>query len=422
MKTNFSSYQLPVHFSVKPLAFMLGFALLGLTSSQRLQASGAANDHTVLILGPTVTGGSSSVEALRAVAHGLTVEVVDNAGWAAKSQADFATYVALILGDPTCVGGTGPITAAEANRATWSPIVDGNIIVIGTDPVYHHFSQPGASTLIDNGVAFAAGQPGKTGLYCDLSCYYAGAPLQPVPVLDQIGAFETEGSPGCFNNAHIVATHPALTGLTDAGLSGWSCSVHEDFTAWPASFDVLVLALTGTAYTAPDGSVGNPYILARGAGLVQISSLTLTPGAAQNPLGANHKLTATFTQASTTGGAPTPIVGATVTFTVTSGPNTGVTGTGVTDVNGQATFTYTSSLAGTDTITATAVDAASVTHTSNPATKQWVGPPTVTATPRTNRGCYDVTASSAGYATSIYVKDSASAFVAGAYAPGTVVL
>jgi hypothetical protein len=424
MKTNLSLSQWSVRSSVKRLACLLGFGLLGLTATQCVHATGAANDHTVLILDPTVTGGITSVEALAAITAGYDVEDVDDAGWSAKSQADFATYVALILGDPTCVVGDGPISSAEANVTTWSPIVSGNVVVIGTDPVFHHFAHAGATTLINNGIAFATAQgPGKTGLYCCLSCYYTASGLTSVPVLSGIagGGFMTEGNLDCAGAAHIVATAPTTSGLSDADLSNWECSVHEAFTAWPSTFSVLAIALNQGSYVAADGSVGNPYILASGSSLVEISSLTLTPGSAKNPLGASHTLTATLTEKSTVGGVPSPVEGVVVTFTVTAGPDTGVTGTGTTDVNGVATFTYTSSLAGTDTIVATATDSDGP-QTSNIATKQWVAPPTLTATPVSNRGMYDFTGTSAGYAVNIYVSDSASAFVAGPYPSGTTIL
>ena len=98
----------------------------------------------------------------------------------AMSAADFASYRGLILGDPTCVYGTSPLVAPTANRGTWGPVANGNVIVIGTDPVYHSYL-PGAVTLINNGIKFAADELTKTGLYADMSCYYdstsAGTPV-----------------------------------------------------------------------------------------------------------------------------------------------------------------------------------------------------------------------------------------------------
>jgi hypothetical protein len=65
----------------------------------------------------------------------------------------------------------------------------------------------------------------------------------------------------------------------------------------------------------------------------------------------SHTVTAT---AESTGGTPVP--GATVNFTILTGPNTGLTGTDTTDSNGEATFTYTDAgplgTVGTDTIQA----------------------------------------------------------------------
>ena len=84
----------------------------------------------------------------------------------------------------------------------------------------------------------------------------------PVPVLDQFGAFTVTGV-GCYNNAHIVAAHPALTGMTDASLSNWSCSVHEAFDGFPGSFLPLVIAngIAQGAINFPDGSSGPPVDL-----------------------------------------------------------------------------------------------------------------------------------------------------------------
>jgi hypothetical protein len=174
---------------------------------------------------------------------------------------------------------------------------------------------------------------------------------------------------GCFNDAHIVATHPALAGLTDATLSNWSCSVHEAFDSWPVSFEVLAIAEgASAAFTAPDGTVGTPYILARG--VTVISDIKLAPESAENPVGSDHTVTATVT---TDDPAPgTPVVGTTVTFEVVAGPHTGATGTDVTDSSDQASFTYTGTAAGEDTIEATFVDADGNTQRSNRVTKTWV--------------------------------------------------
>ena len=58
-------------------------------------------------------------------------------------------------------------------------------------------------------------------------------------------------------------------------------------------------------------------------------------------------------QATVTDGSGNLLPSTTVTFTVTGGPNKGTTGTATTNAKGVATFTYTSSAVGTDTIEAT---------------------------------------------------------------------
>ena len=340
----------------------------------------------VLILSTSVTGGATSREALAAEAAGYNVEVATPAQWAAKTTSDFASYRALILGDPTCAGPplglAASVGAAIANNAVWAPAVVGNVFINGTDPVFHHFQ--GGNTMTTAGVTFAAdaetstGGP-KTGLYVSLSCYYhETAPNTPVPLLNNLSAipaamFTVKGV-GCHNDVHIVATHPALGGMTDASLSDWSCSVHEAFDNWPADYEVLVIAEgTGGEFTASDGSVGTPYVLARG--VTVISDIRLTPEEATNPVGTSHTLTATVTTDDPSPG--TPVVGVVVTFLVEAGPNSGETGTCTTDNSGKCTFTYTSNgIPGTDIIRARATVAGRL-QTSNAASKTWeaVGPP-----------------------------------------------
>jgi cysteine-rich repeat protein len=242
------------------------FATAGLTGAAI--AAPAPDANSVLILDTTVSGGAGSLEATKAGARGFTVVVADAATWAATTGPEFGTYRAIILGDATCGGSAA---AAEANTAVWGPEIDGNVIVVGTDPTYHQ-SQGGAE-VTDLGIGFATDIADKTGAYITLSCYYHGtAALTPVPLLDPFGSFSVTGV-GCYNDAHIVATHPALGALTDADVSNWSCSVHEAFDSFDASFLPLVIAngIVGAgAIDFPDGSSGVPYIIARGETLSPI--------------------------------------------------------------------------------------------------------------------------------------------------------
>ena len=78
-----------------------------------------------------------------------------------------------------------------------------------------------------------------------------------------------------------------MAGLDDGDLSGWNCSVHEVFQDWPLNFVVLAIAENfGSVYTAPDGTVGSPYILA--AGESRDERHRPDPASATNPIDTAH--------------------------------------------------------------------------------------------------------------------------------------
>lgn len=95
------------------------------------------------------------------------------------------------------------------------------------------------------------------------------------------------------------------------------------------------------------------------------SSLTLTPATQTQTVGDPATVRATFQNSCGDG-----LQGAPITFTVQSGPNAGRTGTGVTDINGLASFTYTGAVPGTDTVVATTTNPAG-TISSNTVTVVW---------------------------------------------------
>ena len=359
-------------------ALFLVLALVVTLVGSARPAHAAAADLLILstsITKPAANGNPLSVEEQEAAALTLTVEIATPLQWAAKTTAQFAAYKALILGDPTCAGGGTANTntaAALANKSVWGPAVNGNIAIYGTDPTYHTEFGPftGPRQVVRSSINFAASSgPGKTGAYITLSCYYHGtAANTPVPLLDAFetvpGQFTVTGV-GCYNDAHIVATSSALVGLTDANLSNWSCSVHEAFDRWASDFTVLVIARgIGTSYTAPDGSVGTPYVLARGN--ISAGDIALSPPT--QDLCTEDR--ATVIAKVTSGG--TPQSGVTVTFTINSGPNAGMTFTGTTDSSGQVSWTYSGTVAGTDSITASFTDSSGHVQTSKPVTVNWI--------------------------------------------------
>src|SRR5258708_8905457 len=116
-----------------------------------IAASAAANE--VLMLGSTLPGGAGSLEAQRVIADGFTPVIVDNPTWTSMTTAQFASYRAIVIGDPTCgnYNDTSHLTAALSNPATWGAAVNGNVLIIGTDPVFHSYL-PGPGNLITHGI------------------------------------------------------------------------------------------------------------------------------------------------------------------------------------------------------------------------------------------------------------------------------
>jgi hypothetical protein len=106
-------------------------------------------------------------------------------------------------------------------------------------------------------------------------------------------------------------------------------------------------------------------------------AITLTPPTGSDAVGGSHTVTATTTN----GGAP--LAGQTVSFSITSGPNAGKSGSGVTNVAGQTTFTYTDTGgAGTDTIAAQFTTSSGSIVKAKPVTETWTA-----ATDRTPPAC-----------------------------------
>lgn len=128
---------------------------------------------------------------------------------------------------------------------------------------------------------------------------------------------------------------------------GFSCCSSD--TTGISSMALLILA--PTAFVPPDP--------------ILFSTVGLTPFTDTNPPGTQHTVIAT---AQAAGGSPIP--GATINFTVLTGPNAGKTGSGVSNAQGQVSFTYTDTSVPpypqTDTIRASIG-----TLNSNTVTKTW---------------------------------------------------
>src|SRR5215467_11049931 len=186
-------------------AVLSGVVVVGLGATNAV----AARSGGAVALSTTLCCGSSSPEVKAATAAGLTTTIVSPATWASMTTADFKKFKLIILGDPRCQSTPAAIRPAARNADTWADAVKGNVIVIGSDPTFHHFSNhnsAGATDLINNGIAWAASK-GSTGAYITLSCYYHNARKgTAVPALSGFGSFSVEGQNfggGCPNTAQV---------------------------------------------------------------------------------------------------------------------------------------------------------------------------------------------------------------------------
>jgi hypothetical protein len=249
------------------LVVVLGVCIWG--GSGAFAADGSLNapdNHSVLILSNTVVGGTACVEAVQAPLVGLTPVVVSSNQWVSMTRANFATYRAIVLGDHQC---GGDYSAAAANVATWGAAVNGDIILIGSDPEFHARFLPGPVTLIKNSVGFAGAAAKKTGLYFAFGCEIDAEAV--VIILNALSPGGFGAISADYDYCHIVATHPALATLTDADLSHWSTSVHAVFTNVPSDYIPLAVA-ANESFTNNPPPTGKPYILVKGQGVVSIDS------------------------------------------------------------------------------------------------------------------------------------------------------
>jgi VCBS repeat-containing protein len=188
------------------------------------------------------------------------VDTVSAEGWSTMTTADFARYDAIVLGDKGCVHDMAGVAPAVANRDVWGPAVTGNVIIVGTDPVWNYFYGQNLAVNADalyvtqGSIGFASSGNG-TGLYASLSCYYSAAPAGThVDLLDPFGSFSVHGA--CTHDASLLVTNPNFDLWSDVTLSQWwDCAAHEPFDSSPADFTTVAT------------SGGSPYILARGSGL-----------------------------------------------------------------------------------------------------------------------------------------------------------
>lgn len=228
----------------------------------------------------------------------------------------------------------------------------------------------------------------------------------PLLYLANDGGSQIYTSPKDFSSA------PALFASFPARLEDMECD-NLSFPGKGAMWSKDAYDTTLNAFEIPDGSC----IFGGGR-----SDIALTPSDATNDVGTTHTVTANVTDRH---GA---VAGASVLFTV-SGANT-ASGSGITDASGNASFTYTGTAAGVDTITACydknnngTCDSGEPTAT---ATKHWIVRNADLSVVKTGPAfvadggsiAYTITVTNNGPATAhnVVVTDSVSASITGATA------
>jgi LPXTG-motif cell wall-anchored protein len=178
---------------------------------------------------------------------------------------------------------------------------------------------------------------------------------------------------GLLPGASTVNSGGGALQLTPEGVAAFPGITQSDINAgpWHNHFegDLGGLNVLARSSTVRDAAGNNAAVIIGGSSVRLPGSIALEPSTAENAVGTAHTVTATVRN--NTGAVQG---GVQVTFVITAGPNAGVRGTGTTDANGQARFTWTGGGGpGEDTVQASFVDAGGNTQTVT-ALKRWTGP------------------------------------------------
>lgn len=274
----------------------------------------------ILVIGEDGVTGSSNVRNFWNGIATVTGEAVTFVGTAAGvSDADFDGYAVLAVVTSTfnMVQPAGDHGLSNAE----------NEALIGRAADVAEF-------VNDGGGLFASSQTGLTNAW---------------GFIGQIGAFET------LTNLSYDTITPTAAGA-DIGITTALnvCCWHDVFTQHPAFLEVLAYQ-SGTTRPAAIGGVA----------VTIPTGIDLAPESASLEIGQTHTVTATVED----DGAAA--AGTEVSFLVTEGPHAGESGTGTTDGDGNATFSYQGTTVGTDSIRASFVDSLDRERTSNTVTATW---------------------------------------------------
>jgi hypothetical protein len=391
------------------------FAVIPGTAGASVPGTALIDEESVTTFDGIEKGGQPiSLEQYAAEKAGFAVTVKSGPEWEAMSEEEFGQYQVLVVGDPEC--DETALSAVESAK-TWTKVVmgsvsghEGNRALVGTDPEYHYIegeggapptdpSNPqtaGAEHLVQDGIAYAGGVAGATGVYFDTSCTdleeepFVRGDARPASnpqevlegpdgrditdVLDHLtltgpGHWVEDVDPPCGGEVSLIAATAAFqtapTALRNTDIQGWECSTHIAFAGYPSDWFALAIDLETSSHPTCGRNIetsefecGEAYVLVAGADVsAEAPNLSLSPPMHSSSAGPKHEHTVTA-NAHEEG---QPIAGSVVSFTL-AGTNAGVpgvctTGKGEfdpeckTDENGDVRFTYSDANgAGNDTI------------------------------------------------------------------------
>ena len=209
------------------------------------------------------------------------------------------------------------------------------------------------------------------------TCTYTGWPAAVVApgadlIVAQLAGGAAEGcsgpTPTHFDTSDIGPNGAIYSGVCtqDNVQSTVDVTVNGQTTTYTDAGQVLNTGGVDGAACPPPGGNESIQWTTIGHAPCRGSVLGLTPPAQTHGVGTTATVTATFTNS-----CGQPLSNVAVQFAATAGPNAGRSGTGTTDANGVATFSYSSLVTGTDTLRASVTNIAG-TISSNPVTVTWV--------------------------------------------------
>jgi Bacterial Ig-like domain (group 1) len=192
--------------------------------------------------------------------------------------------------------------------------------------------------------------PGAELIVTQLTSGAVGGCTGPVPA-----QFDSSDIGPKSSNYVNICTPDGIVPVVDVTINGTTTSYH----------DTGQVLNTGGIDAGPCSGNESSQWTVIGTGPCRGSLLTLAPATQTDPVLSTATVTATFTNS-----CGQPLSNAAVDFKVIAGVNPGVTGAGVTDANGRASFSYSSAKVGTDTLQATVTNLAG-SIPSNTVTVKW---------------------------------------------------